>query len=145
MPAFLRLPARVPLCLTYLGALALACSSAGITVKGKVVKNGRPLELKSDTLIIFFVTTHEGEALRSMALFKPADGTFLCDGPTGRGIPEGTYRIELHPASADFPPNIDRFFHGEFLGAKSPLKITLTRSNSQDVVVDVGTKTVIAQ
>jgi hypothetical protein len=81
----------------------------------------------------------------TLYIYNVAEGSFLCDGATGSGIPPGTYRIELHPASADFPPNVDRVFNKEFMGTRSPLKVELSKTNSQNLIVDVGAKTVTAQ
>ncbi len=128
--------------------LALSCNSDGIRgvpIKGKVVKNGQPIPLKGgETLVIYFVGTEEGRRVRSLAIYQPADGTFVSNGPTRQGIPLGKQRIELYPSQAEYPPYVDYLFQGQFKGDKSPLEVTLTESNSQNLVIDVGIKTVTA-
>jgi hypothetical protein len=128
--------------------LAVSCSGGirGVPVKGKVVKNGKQPQLQEgDTLVMYFVTTEEGRRVRSMAIYKPADGTFECNGPTRQGVPTGKLKIEMYPSKADFPPYVDYLFKGEFKGDKTPLEVTLTEANSQSLVIDVGTKTVTAE
>ena len=49
------------------------------------------------------------------------------------------------PRPADLPPYNDYLFNNEFQGDKSPLEITLSEGTSQNLVIDVGTKTVTAQ
>jgi hypothetical protein len=140
-------PLRAALGFAFLCALTLGCRDGirGVPVKGKVVKNGQLVRLQEgDTLVIYLVSTEEGRRVRSLAIYKPADGTFACNGPTRQGVPEGKHRIELYPGKADFPPYVDYLFNGEFKGDKTPLEITLTEGNSQSLVVDVGTKTVTA-
>jgi hypothetical protein len=144
-----RIPSRSELWATFLCLLAVACGSgdriSGVPVKGRVVKNGQLLQLRSgDTLVMYFVSTEEGRRVRSMAIYKPADGTFVCNGPTRHGVPLGRQRIELYPSQADYPPYVDYLFNGEFKNDKSPLEIILTEGNSQNLVVDVGAKTVTA-
>jgi hypothetical protein len=124
--------------------LTMGCGGGirGLHIKGKVVKNGQMLDLHGDILMIYVVSKNEGMRYRSLAIYRPADGTFECDGPTRQGFPEGKIRIELWPGKADLPPYIDTLFHNEFKGEKSPLEVTLTESNALNLIVDVGTKTV---
>jgi hypothetical protein len=126
--------------------LTTGCSGErGIIVRGKVVKNGQPLAVQSgDTVAIYFVSAGEGQRTRSLAIYHVADGTFVCEGPNGTGIPKGRHRIEMWPARADLPPYNDYLFNGEFRGDRSPLEVTLTEANSRNVVIDVGAKTVTA-
>src|SRR5262245_26561556 len=117
----------------------------GIIVRGKLVKNGEPLRVQSgDTLAIYFVSTAEGQRTRSLAIYRVAEGTFVCEGPNGAGIPKGRHRIEMWPARADLPPYNDYLFNGEFRGDRSPLQVTLTDANSQHLFSDVGTTAVTA-
>jgi hypothetical protein len=147
MPAIQRISIRFVAPWVVLCALPLGCNSGikGVPIKGKVVKNGQVVKLQAgDTLVMYFVSAEEGRRIRSLAIYKPADGTFECTGPTRQGVPQGKYKIELYPSKADAPPYVDYLFNGEFKGEKSPLEITCTESNSQNLLVDVGTKTVTA-
>jgi hypothetical protein len=142
-----RTPIRWALPLAVLGALSLGCRDGirGVPIKGRVVKNGQVLKLQpGDTLVMYLVSTEEGRRVRSMAIYKPADGTFECSGPSRQGVPPGKYKIELYPSKADFPPYVDYLFNGEFKGEKTPLEITCTDQNSESLLVDVGAKTVTA-
>jgi len=128
--------------------VALSCSSEGIqgvSVKGKVVKNGQVIPLQGDYLVMYLVSLGgQDRGIRSMGICSPADGTFVCRGPTHRGIPAGNYRIELWPGKAEVPPHKDYLFNREFKDARSPLNIALTKENCEKLVVDVGAKTVTA-
>src|SRR5262245_4557917 len=117
----------------------------GVIVRGKLVKNGESLRVQSgDTVAIYFVSTAERQRTRSLAIYHVTDGTFVCEGPNGTGIPKGRHRIEMWPARADLPPYNDYLFNGEFRGDRSALAVTLTEANSQNLFIDVGTKTVTA-
>src|SRR5262249_62242821 len=103
------LPVRSALRLALLCFLAVSCSGGirGVPVRGKVVKNGKQPQLQEgDTLVMYFVTTEEGRRVRSMAIYKPADGTFECNGPTRQGVPTGKLKVEMYPSKADFPPYV---------------------------------------
>jgi hypothetical protein len=80
--------------------------------------------------------------VRSQAIYTPAEGTFVCDGPSRQGTPTGKMRIEVYPSSAEFPPYNDYLLKNEFKGEETPLEVLLTETNSQKLIVDVGTKKV---
>jgi len=132
------------------GLVAVGCRGSdggiqGVNVKGKIVKNGQVIPMQGDHLTVFFVSLGDKDrSIRSMGIYAPADGTFECRGPLHKGIPEGEYRIELWPGRAEFPPYRDNLFNWEFKDEKSPLKFTLTKANAENLLVDVGAKTVTA-
>ena len=67
-----------------------------------------------------------------------ADGSFRVDGPDGRGIPKGTYRIAvLH--SGFLGAGGDRF-KARFSSDKTPLSVDLTQN--ANLTIDVGAGTV---
>jgi hypothetical protein len=148
MQGFQYVPIRAALRLALFCVIGVSCSGGirGVPVKGKVVKDGRQPQLQEgDTLVLYFVSTEEGRRVRSMAIYRPADGTFECNGPTRQGVPTGKLKVEMYPSKADLPPYVDYLFKGEFKGEKTPLEFTLTEANSLSLVIDVGKKAVLTE
>jgi hypothetical protein len=147
MPVAQRFLIRLSVWLIFIAALTAGCSSGGIKgvmIKGKIVKNGELVKVRSgDTLIIYFVSTQDGRRVRSQAIYTPADGTFVCDGPSRQGTPTGKMRIEVYPSTAEFPPNYnDYLFNNVYKGESTPLEVTVTEDNCEKLVIDLGTKKV---
>jgi hypothetical protein len=131
--------------LACIAVVALGCGGGhkGFTVKGKVIKDGKMLSLpEGETLFIVLDTMDEARRVQTFAIYHPADGTFECDGLDGRGLPEGKMRIQIWPGKANVPPYNDYLFKGQFKGDKSPLVTNLKEANCQQLIVDVGAKTV---
>jgi hypothetical protein len=117
-----------------------------LTVKGKVVKDGKKLDVpERDTLMIMLDSVEQGHRIQNVATYNVAEGTFVCKGLDNRGVPAGKVRIEVWPAKANVPPYNDYLFKGQFKGDKSPLETVLTEANCQDIVIDVGTRKVSPQ
>jgi hypothetical protein len=137
------------LAVALLGGLSAGCGGGdgvrGVPVKGTVVVNGKPLQLKgSEQLAISLVRLDGGQSVAATGSYNPGDGSFTVAGPTNRGIPEGKYRITV--STNDYGPRSqgDRF-RGLFGANNSPLVVTLNSDNADRLVVDVGRKSVVLQ
>lgn len=137
------------LAVALLGGLAAGCGGGdgvrGVPVKGTVVLNGKPLQLKgSEQLAISLVRMDDNQSVAATGAYNPADGSFAVAGPTNRGIPEGKYRIAV--STSDYGPKSqgDRF-RGLFGANNSPLVVSLSSDNAERLVVDVGKKSVVIQ
>jgi hypothetical protein len=133
---------RAPVAAALLLLLAAGgCGGDAVRVSGKLVKDGKPYTARLDgpepeTLSIDFVGGPGGNLL--LAASVSADGTFTVPGPTGRGVPRGTYKITvLH--SGFLGAGGDRF-RGRFAADKTPLSIDITEP--ANLVIDLGTGTV---
>jgi len=75
--------------------LALAgCGAKGTPVKGKLVLPSGVTLLPDDSVTVLFSSeTEKGTSAPSM--FNASDGTFVCNGPEGKGLVPGKYKIAV--------------------------------------------------
>jgi hypothetical protein len=114
---------------------------SGVAVKVQLLQNGKPLKIsKDEEIFVSFVLKSDANVV-SPSEFNPAEGTFTIPGPTGKGIPLGTYRIGL--SSSDYNKGgLDRFAD-QFATDKTPLIAEVGSEEGQFFEVDVGTKRVV--
>lgn len=140
MPRLLRV--LVPV----LAALAVGCGGggpAGVKVSGRLVHNGKPLSPapKEDDTVEVALFPDDASQNAVPALYH-ADGRLEFVGATGGGVPPGPYRVLIRwvPYQGD---QEDRF-QERFTPAATPLRYTVSADPEQDIVVDVGKRTVTA-
>lgn len=136
---FLALTLVIPL-----GCGSSAPSGSGITVKGTLVQNGKPLQpapKEDDHVAIQLVSpdpkSNVGELV---ARYNHADGTFEFKGPVDAGVIPGEYRVVL--SYTLYEGEGDDVFREQFTPENSPLKYTVTNDKEQEMIIDVGKKTV---
>jgi hypothetical protein len=115
----------------------------GVAVRGVLTQNGKPLKLLPDERIhVSFVDAHEAgeDRVASLAEFNPEDGTFVVNGPTGHGLPPGTYKVGI-ASDIEGGDGTNRF--GEsFDMSVTPLRAAVGPEEGQTFEVDLGTKKV---
>jgi len=144
MPRLLKLPL---LALTLVACAACGGGTppgTGIKVKGTLVQNGKPLQpapKEDDTMQIVFRPAGQGNLSEFAAIYNHADGTFeFFKGRTANGVEPGDYRLVL--SWVPYAGNSDDVFREQFTADNSPLKYTVTTDKLQEIVVDVGKRTV---
>jgi hypothetical protein len=120
----------------------------GVKVKGEVLQNGKPIKfLPSEEITVGFSREVEpGEPpFGAPAKVKPEDGTFTVDGPAGKGIPPGKYRIQLTSDiyGSDRGDRFEAWFDPR--AKRPPLVAEVGAEGEQIFVVDVGQWTVKKQ
>jgi hypothetical protein len=125
-----------------LAHLAGCGDRSNVQVKGTLLKDGKPYQLAQDeqVQVTFAGEDFRGAAFSASARVQP-DSTFVMQGAANRGIPPGTYKIALS-AEIYGPKNEGDRFNGAFAENKTPLSYTVTKDGVQEIVVDVGKKTV---
>lgn len=109
------------LLLVSLGAITSGCGSKLVTVKGKLTKDGQPLEVSDrGAVMITFIPYVEGgsEAAEGHSAPVMKDGSYHVLGRYGKGIAPGKYRIAVQ--HLDPYPRNDKL-KGEFSTSQSPI------------------------
>lgn len=126
------------------GCGSSAPSGTGITLKGTIVNNGKPLQpapKEEDHVDIQLVSLDaKNKVGEIVARYNHADGTFEIKGPLDAGVVPGDYRVVLSYTVYDGEG--DDVFREQFTPANSPLKYTVTNDKDQEIAIDVGKKTV---
>jgi hypothetical protein len=123
--------------------LVVGCGGKpSVQVRGTFQKDGKPYQFAKDeqVQITFSGVGPDGIPFSAGVRVKD-DGTFILTGPANRGVPPGTYKITLS-AEIYGPKNDGDRFRGAFSDEKSPLSYAVTAESVQEIVVDVGKKTV---
>ncbi|MCI0464663.1 MAG: hypothetical protein L0Z62_47670 [Gemmataceae bacterium] len=131
--------------LALLSLVAVAgCSGGGAEVKGTVLFNGQAVKLGAgEQLQINLVGVDGSKPVLASASYDQSSGTFRVAGPTGRGLPEGKYRIAVSTSSYGPQQKGDRF-RGAFGASNSPLVASIN-PGSQNLTVDLGKRSVTVQ
>jgi hypothetical protein len=121
--------------------LVVGCGGTGsVQVRGTLQRDGKPYQFaKNEQVQITF--SGSGPDGKTAGVRVNDDGTFILTGPVNRGLPPGTYKITLS-AEIYGPKNDGDRFRGAFSDEKSPLSYAVTADAVQEIVVDVGKKTV---
>jgi hypothetical protein len=122
--------------------VVVGCTSGdpnkGVTVRGRVVQNGRPLKfLPNEDVSIGFSAADAASGsggFGASAGVNAADGTFTVTGRNNTGVPPGRYRVSM--SSQVGYGNVDRF-EKLFDGKKPPLIVEISSGGAQAVVIDV--------
>jgi hypothetical protein len=146
---FRSVPSRIFAILCCAAAISHAgCGgSTGATVKGKVVLPAGVELLEDDSLYLGLSSTETG-GTSTGGKIDPKALTFAIDGPGGKGLPAGKYKVTVtftpyagRPESAKRKETIDKLL-APFSGDKSQLTIDLPASGQQEITVDLEKKTV---
>ncbi len=135
-------------------------AAKGLSVKGRIVENGSPLQASTDGLPpgtrpiqIIFHQIPAGGQVAGESYFCEVNtetGEFTVKDPSNKGIPAGKYRISVtvaSPGKAAGPPGINgpnpagvMGFSDRFRGAYDPqnTKLEVELTSSAQVLVDVG-------
>jgi hypothetical protein len=121
--------------------VVVGCTSGdpnkGVTVRGRVVQNGRPLKfLPNEDVSIGFSAADAAPGsggFGTSAGVNAADGTFTVTGRNNTGVPLGRYRVSL--SSQVGYGKADRF--EKLLDGKKPLIVEISPGEAQAVVIDV--------
>lgn len=124
--------------------VGLVCSAAGcggssfIKVKGTVVENGAPIDMRKWNLVVSFHPVMEGGGdapLYYMAVTKE-DGTFTVPGDEGKGIPAGKYKVAVTLTQGLLNPDkLNRKFNPD-----NTLIVREVSLENPDVTIDIATE-----
>lgn len=116
----------------------------GAKLTGQLLENGQPLKLVSpeEDIQVSFVNVAD-ENIASPAEFNTADSTFTVNGPTGHGLPAGTYKIGI--ASEIYGGDGTNRFETAFDSQTTPLKAEVGGEEGQHFLIDLKKKTVTKQ
>ena len=78
----------------------------GVKIEGKLTKDGAAVQLQQGEMLHLSLQSKvsSGESAIYPAKFNPADGSFVVEGPDGKGIPPGTYKVSLSVTSGATDP-----------------------------------------
>jgi hypothetical protein len=114
----------------------------GAKVSGQVLQNGKPIKLLAQEEVSVGFSAEalpEGQkAVTAWAPISPQDGSFTVAGPDGHGIPAGKYTVVV--SSRIYQQTKDRF--ESIFEKKPPLTVDVTADPGQQIIVDIGTRTV---
>jgi hypothetical protein len=125
----------------WLALLAAGCGG-NVVVKGTLQKDGKPYVVtEGEQLEVTFVGQDaSGRPFSSAADVDPADATMVFKGPTGNGVPPGTYKIAVSSRQFAGPKQSGDRFEDAFSVDRTPLTYTVTTSSNQDIIIDVVQK-----
>jgi hypothetical protein len=121
----------------------LGCSSkSDPRVTGTLIDNGQSVKVAENEAveITFFAAKTDAAVNQAIGEFDAATGAFRVRGPEKEGIPPGEYKIAIACSPLD-DDSKDRFA-GKFTEENTPLRYTVTDHTIQEIVIDVGKKTV---
>lgn len=109
----------------------------GVVVKGKIVRDGKPLEVPNRDIglgrvELLLIMPGTGGELES-ALAEP-DGTFVFMGP-GKGVAAGSYKLVVLQQDKGFQSDM---LEGAFSEANTPIQVTIPQDKLGDTH-DLGT------
>jgi hypothetical protein len=125
--------------------LANGCGrSDGVIVTGMLQKDGKAYAFgpNEELQISMAGSDPTGKPYNTIANLNTTDGTLTFRGPTGRGVPPGTYKITVSSRLFSGPKKKGDRFSDEFGPENSPLTYTVTTDVPQEIVIDLGKKTV---
>jgi len=125
--------------------LMLAAGCGGekhVKVTGLLLDKGKPFKLKEteEITIQFLAIKPDAQIQNALADFDAETSTFTLHSPIATGIPPGEYKIVVSCTTTDEHAR-DRF-KDAFSEEKTTLRYTVTGDNSQDIVIDVKSKSV---
>jgi hypothetical protein len=82
--------------LVAIGGCSGKSGSAGVKLKGQLVQNGQPVQPAQNDYYQIVLIPESGLATNTYPATPPgSDGTFSIDGPDGRGVPAGKYKVTV--------------------------------------------------
>jgi len=134
--------------LVALSALAVGCNGGGqLKVEGKLQQNGTPVTHSgaTETLLVTFKSADAAGGRSFTPAVAEATGAFTLAGGDGKGIPAGTYTVEVTcvPYGPPKPGRQGDRFQGRFAVGKSPLSVEI-KPETKSVTIDVGKGTATA-
>jgi hypothetical protein len=115
-----------------LGLALAGCGASKGTVKGKLLKGGKPLEVPKGAMLNAQLIPTDAKASRQ-PITPDTDGSFQLLGTDGKGVPAGKYKfVATMPNPA--PSGADAF-GGQFTEANT--KITVDVKPGQDLLIDL--------
>jgi hypothetical protein len=130
--------------LTGCGGEGQADAVHGVAVKGRLLNHGKPLKLKPNEQVqVTFVSGQGGDKnqVASIGDYDPETGLFEIAGPSGQGIPPGTYRVGIASSIYGGEEDTNRF-EEQFNAEVTPLEAQVGPEEGQEFDVDLGTKRV---
>jgi hypothetical protein len=125
--------------------LVSGCGSGNnVVLRGTLQKDGKAYVFaEGEELEVSLIGQDpSGRAFSSGAEVNKETGTFSFKGPTGQGIPPGTYKITLSSQLFSGPQFKGDRFRGAFSQEKTPLSYAMTTDRGQEIIIDIGKKTV---
>jgi hypothetical protein len=125
--------------------LASGCGrSDGVIVTGTLQKDGKVYGFGPNEQLQISMVGNDpaGKPYNTVADLNATDGTLTFRGPTGRGVPPGTYKITVSSRLFSGPKRKGDRFSDEFGPENTPLTYTVTTDVPQEIVIDLGKKTV---
>jgi hypothetical protein len=124
----------------------VGCSGgSGVAVEGKVLVNGQPYKVADaeQLQITFLGTGADGKGISASANYDASTSSLTVSGPTGKGIPPGSYKIAV--SSSTYGPKQTDRLRGMFEADRTPLAYNVTTDPVQNIVIDLGRRTVNVQ
>ena len=122
-------------------------SGSAIKVKGTLVQNGKPLQpapQEDDTVSIVLTPADKNQKLELIsAIFNHADGTFEFKGRQNAGVLPGDYRVLV--SYVPYKGEGNDVLKDQFSHENSTLKYTVTNDKVQEIVIDVGKRSVTSK
>jgi hypothetical protein len=150
--------------------LSGGCGDGRVEVSGQLLDNGRPYTFDNEDIQVFFEpigpTPDTGDAKKDgatgdksgadadppeetpkpvAASVGPWKHTFRAVSNDLKGVVPGTYRVSVLSTPYQSGGNVSRDkFNGKYFGASSPFKLDV-RGRHVEVVIDVGTGTIVTK
>jgi hypothetical protein len=146
MHPFSRLLRVIILPTACLGLLTLSgCGSRTVTVKGTLAPPPN-VQLQDDDSVSINFVPDGGEGSGGLAIYTPANKSFVVKSADGKGIAHGKYKVVVnitpYPGQgSEQRANAFAELNGRF-GPQGALTYDVTNDSNQDIVIDLGKGTV---
>ncbi len=109
----------------------------GGLITGKILDGGKPLKLlPEETVRISFISV-EGNGKNAGSTEMKEDGSFTINGPAGKGLPAGKWKVTLN---SEIYGGGDNRFADKFDSEKTPFTIDLAGSGTENFEIDIRTR-----
>jgi hypothetical protein len=137
---------RPVLLLACAALLFVGCGVPAVKVDGKLVKDGKPFTPPTgQTLALSFVGKGAGgEDATFAATINTTDGSYQVNGPTGAGIPPGTYKVRISTSVESTDPaslNKMETLNGQF-AVVNQKECVIEAGGAKTITIDLGKGTV---
>jgi hypothetical protein len=118
----------------------------GVKIEGKLTKDGGSVQVKQGEILHLSLHSKVAGGVPAIypAKLNPADGSFVVEGPDGKGIPPGTYKVVLNVTSgATDPAGLARMSKiGQQFKAINGKEFEVGSEAGQNVTIDVTKGTI---